>query len=73
MVTDHCSLPEATAGSQDNSGGKRPQEVCSPTSCPRQGQSWGHNRLLRFWSHLALKTLKDGDAQRLWATCATAW
>lgn len=72
MVTDYCSLSEAILGPQDNSDGKGPLEVCSPASCPRQGQSQGHNRVLRGLLHLVLKTSKDGDAQHLWAACTTA-
>lgn len=47
-------------GSQDNSGGKGPQEVTGTASCSKQGKLWGQTRLLRALFSWVLNISKDG-------------
>lgn len=53
--------------SWDNSGGKRPQEVFSPTGCSQQDQLGGQSMLLRALSGRSWKTPRMETAQVLWA------
>lgn len=53
---------------QDNSGWKKPQEVSSPTTCSKPGESWGLIRLLRFIPSPRMQT-----AQSQCTPSSSAW
>lgn len=48
-------------GSQDNSGGKVPQEVSSPSSSSKQVQLRGQTTLTQGYVQSGLKDLEDRD------------